>query len=50
MSTAAVSFFLIFAPKSHNNQSLNNMSAQQTFTLGILGFELKPDHYGEALI
>jgi hypothetical protein len=38
----------IFAPKSHNNQSINNLSAKQTFTLGILGFELKPYHYGEA--
>jgi hypothetical protein len=48
MSTASVLIFLIFGPKSYNNQSINNLSAQQTFTVGILGLELKPYHYGEA--
>jgi len=48
MSTASVSIFLIFAPKSYNNQSINNLSAKQTFTLEILGLELKAYHYGEA--
>jgi hypothetical protein len=38
----------IFAPKSNNNQSINNLSAKQTFTREILGLELKPYHYGEA--
>jgi hypothetical protein len=38
----------IFARKSHNNQSINNLTAKQTFTLEILGLELKPYHYGEA--
>lgn len=48
MSTASVLIFLIFAPKSYNNQSINNLSAKQTFTVGSLGLELKPYHYGEA--
>jgi hypothetical protein len=48
MSTASVSIFLVFAPKNHNNQSINNLIAKQTFTLEILGLELKPYDYGEA--
>jgi hypothetical protein len=47
MSTASVSIFLVFA-KNHNNQSINNLIAKQTFTLEILGLELKPYDYGEA--
>ncbi|WP_445172366.1 hypothetical protein [Microcoleus sp.] len=42
--------FSYFLPKSYKNQSINNLIAKQTFTLEILGLELKPYHYGEGLI